>query len=95
MLAAVVECAGIAGLACECLNRPPQRQQRGWLKGRAGGAGGFPTRSGRLEEIQHPVVFGGSELGAGRVVAIGLVDSQQVGDFDHAFFHALKFVASS
>ena len=43
--------------------------------------------------MQSRAIFRRRRLGAGDIVAVGLVDRDHVGQFDHAFFQSLQFVA--
>ena len=45
--------------------------------------------------MQRRAVFGGGKLGAGKIVAVGLVDHDHVGELDHALLEGLQFVAGA
>ena len=53
----------------------------------------FGERGG--ENMQRRAVFGRGELGAGKIVAVGLVDRDHVGELDDAFLERLQFVAGA
>ena len=47
------------------------------------------------EDVQRRAIFGRGELGAGKIVAVGLVDRDHVGELDDAFLERLQFVAGA
>src|SRR6056297_25170 len=55
----------------------------------------LPSRMGGCQQMQGGAVFGGGAFGAISILAISLVDRENVRDFDNALFDALELVAAA
>ena len=52
----------------------------------------MPVLRTRGEDMQRAAIFGGRQIGALDIVAVGLVDGDHIGEFEHALLDALQRV---
>ncbi len=57
--------------------------------------GNAPPPAGGRENVQRRLVFGGGRFGAARVLAIGFVHRDDIGELEHALLDALELVPST